>query len=66
MFVCRFEGVLLDEYIRKNPNITSGILLWGSYVSRDVKLSDYPVPVLTMAGDQDGLCPMTRIAKEFG
>ena len=53
-------------YARGKDNMAAGIILYGSYISQSAKLSDYPVPVLTMSGDQDGLCRMTRIAEDFG
>ena len=59
-------GVFLDMYARGKDNMAAGIILYGSYISKSAKLSDYPVPVLTMSGDQDGLCRMTRIAEDFG
>lgn len=59
-------GVFLDMYARTEDTLATGIILYGSYISESVKLSDYPVPVLTISGDQDGLCRLTRIAKDFG
>ncbi|XP_067933356.1 uncharacterized protein [Watersipora subatra] len=59
-------GVFLDDYIRSNPQSAAGVVLYGSYISKSVKLKDYPLPVLTASGDQDGLCRMTRIIKDYG
>lgn len=59
-------GVFLDMYARTEDTLATGIILYGSYISESVKLSDYPVPVLTISGDQDGLCRLTRVAKDFG
>ena len=61
-----FAGKLLDEYVRSKENLASGIILYGSHSSKSVKLKDYPVPVMTVSGDLDGLYRVTRIAQDFG
>jgi len=63
---CLHAGVFLDMFVRQNPLEVAGVVLYGSYISHSVKLRDYPVPVITMTGDQDGMCRMTRIIKDFG
>ncbi|XP_050408424.1 uncharacterized protein LOC126823559 [Patella vulgata] len=56
-------GVFVGNYGKSNP--VKGILLFGSYLTKGNKLSDYPVPVLTISGDLDGLTRVTRIADSF-
>ncbi|KAK6191736.1 hypothetical protein SNE40_003342 [Patella caerulea] len=56
-------GVFVGNYGKSNP--VKGILLFGSYLTKGNKLSDYPVPVLTISGDLDGLTRVTRIAESF-
>lgn len=61
-----FLGVFLDQYVRSHPQGIAGIILFGSYISKSAHLSSYPVPVLTIAGDQDGMCRITRLARDLG
>ena len=38
----------------------------GTNLDSDVRLKDFPVPVLTLAAQLDGLTRLTRIAEEYG
>nr|KAG5698630.1 hypothetical protein BaRGS_003144 [Batillaria attramentaria] len=58
-------GVFVGEYGQKHADQLKGILLFASYLTRDVRLSDYPLPVLTISGDLDGQTRITRIADTF-
>jgi len=45
----------------------AGLILLGSYTARDgsESLTEYGIPVLTLAGDLDGLTRITRIAEAY-
>ncbi|KAK7098990.1 uncharacterized protein [Littorina saxatilis] len=58
-------GVFVGEYGITNASELKGILLYASYLTRDVKLASYPLPVLTISGDLDGLTRLTRIVDSF-
>lgn len=60
-----FLGVFLDMFVRGNTKAATGIILFGSYINKGVKLAQYPVPVLTISGDTDGLCRLTRIGRDY-
>lgn len=50
---------------KSNASKYKGILLFASYLTRDMPLATYPLPVLTISGDLDGQTRITRIADEF-
>ncbi|XP_013408206.1 uncharacterized protein LOC106172138 [Lingula anatina] len=58
-------GTFLSAYANTNHKNISGILLYGSYLTRSYNMSAYPVPVLTLSGDMDGLNRITRIQETF-
>ncbi|KAI6653218.1 hypothetical protein LOD99_3743 [Oopsacas minuta] len=67
-------GYMLSEFVRKNSKDLSAIILMGSFLTRDVtRLSwpdgeyiiDYPVNVLTVGGELDGMCRVTRMAEAY-
>lgn len=43
----------------------SGVLLYAAYLTKGHKLNDYPVPVMTLSGDLDGLTRITRVMLTF-
>lgn len=43
----------------------SGVLLYAAYLTEGHKLKDYPVPVMTLSGDLDGLTRITRVMLTF-
>ena len=50
-------GIMLETYINDHPDLASGIILLGSYLPDlfgDVS-NQFPVPVLTVVGELDGL-----------
>ncbi|XP_021370099.1 uncharacterized protein LOC110461120 isoform X2 [Mizuhopecten yessoensis] len=58
-------GQLTANYVLNHHNGLSGALLFASYLTRNVEPTSYPVPVLTIAGDLDGLVRITRIQESF-
>ncbi|PVD34105.1 hypothetical protein C0Q70_05368 [Pomacea canaliculata] len=58
----------VQQHLRRWSQLGSkykGILLFASYLTRDMPLATYPLPVLTISGDLDGQTRITRIADEF-
>ena len=41
------------------------VILMGSFIPRGDRLQDFPVPVLTLAAELDGVARMSRMAEEF-
>lgn len=58
-------GVFVGMEGKSNASKYKGILLFASYLTRDMPLATYPLPVLTISGDLDGQTRITRIADEF-
>ncbi|ESO97511.1 hypothetical protein LOTGIDRAFT_152602 [Lottia gigantea] len=58
-------GVFVGNYGKSNSKLVKGIILFASYLTKGNKLADYPIPVLTVSGDLDGLTRLTRIADTF-
>lgn len=55
---------MVSMYGRKPHNL-SGVLLYAAYLTKGHALKDYPVPVMTLSGDLDGLTRITRILITF-
>ena len=50
-------GIILETYIRDHPKLSSGIILFGSYLADGFVGPDdnlFPVPALTVVGTLDG------------
>ncbi|XP_038059607.1 uncharacterized protein LOC119730686 [Patiria miniata] len=59
-------GTFVQDYVASNANQVSGLLLWGSYLTGTNRvLADYPVPVMHLSGDLDGLTRITRLADVY-
>ncbi|KAL3841759.1 hypothetical protein ACJMK2_019861 [Sinanodonta woodiana] len=58
-------GVFVGMYGMSHPTQLKGVLLYASYLTRKHKLHAYPVPVMTLSGDLDGLTRITRIVDTF-
>ncbi|XP_069106210.1 uncharacterized protein [Argopecten irradians] len=58
-------GQITANYVLNHHRGLSGALLFGSYLTRTVEPTSYPVPVLTIAGDLDGLTRLTRIQESY-
>ena len=56
----------LQEYLLDNPTKASGQILMGSFLQRRHRgSSPYPVHTLTVSGELDGVCRVTRVMEEF-
>ncbi|XP_061183326.1 uncharacterized protein LOC133191597 [Saccostrea echinata] len=58
-------GTMVAMHGKNHYKDLSGVLLYAAYLTKGNKLSDYPVPVLTLSGDLDGLTRITRIMDTF-
>lgn len=58
-------GIILQDYLASNPSIAAGQVLMGSFLSSKYRNVTYPVPTMTLGGELDGLCRVTRIMEEY-
>lgn len=67
-------GAMMPKYVQQNAPDADGMVLLGSFITRDFKTAhaadgrpqfDFPVPTLTIGGELDGLCRITRIAESL-
>ncbi len=49
----------------KNRKVASGQILLGSFLQRKNRSAAYAFPTLTMGGELDGVCRVTRIMEEY-
>lgn len=63
------SGSSLQDYLVKNVTLTqktSGLIMLGSFLKRSYRGSpSFPIPTLTIGGELDGVCRITRIMEEF-
>ena len=58
-------GVMVQDYVFANSNATSGQILMGSFIERKYRNKTYPVATLTVGGEIDGLCRVTRLMESY-
>ena len=58
-------GISLQDYLYKNPSMGFAQVLMGSFLMRKYRNQTYPVPTLTIGGELDGLCRVTRIMEAY-
>ncbi len=58
-------GAMLQSYLFAKPSNASGQILMGSYITRNHRNVTFPVPTITIGGELDGLCRVTRIMEEY-
>ncbi|XP_053384572.1 uncharacterized protein LOC123535953 [Mercenaria mercenaria] len=58
-------GLFVGMYGLSHASQLKGVMLFASYLTRSHRLRDYPLPVLTISGDLDGLTRITRIVDTF-
>ena len=54
-----------QDYLSRNPMAGFGQVLMGSFLLRKFRNETYPAPTLTVSGELDGLCRVTRIMEAF-
>ena len=57
-------GAYLQDYLLNSENNASGLILLGSFLSRENR-SKFPLPSLTIGGGRDGLVRVTRIMESY-
>ena len=58
-------GASLQRYLADNPSLSRAQVLLGSFLLREYRTSPYPVPTLTVGGEMDGVCRVTRIMESY-
>lgn len=58
-------GIILQDYLASDPSVATGQILMGSYLLSKHRSKTYPVPTMTLGGEMDGLCRVTRIMEEY-
>lgn len=59
-------GIILQDYLVGNPSGAVGQVLMGSFLQRKYRTNvTFEIPTLTIGGELDGLCHVTRIMEEF-
>ena len=58
-------GTILQDYLFSNREVGFAQVLMGSFLARMYRNETYPVPTLTIGGELDGLCRVTRIMESF-
>jgi dienelactone hydrolase len=68
-------GAMISDFVHDNlASTAAGVILHGSFLTRKYRTGStsqgrpqyvYPVPVLTVGGELDGLCRITRIAESL-
>ena len=58
-------GVILQDYLNNSPAGVKGQVLMGSFLQRKYRNTSFPVPTMTIGGELDGLCHVTRIMEEY-
>ena len=58
-------GIILQDYLASNPAIATAQVLMGSFLLSKYRNTTYRVPTMTLGGELDGLCRVTRIMEEF-
>lgn len=58
-------GAMLQDYVAANPDLATGQVLMGSFLLAKYRNVPYPVPTMTLGGELDGLCRVTRIMEEY-
>lgn len=58
-------GIMLQNYLNSNPTSGMAQILMGSFLLRSYREVAFPLPTLTIGGELDGLCRVTRIMEEY-
>ncbi|XP_064386786.1 uncharacterized protein LOC135335273 [Halichondria panicea] len=58
-------GIMLQDYLVSDPSGAMGQVLMGSFLQRKYRKQTFAIPTMTIGGELDGLCHVTRIMEEF-
>ncbi len=59
-------GIMLQDYLVSDPSGAMGQVLMGSFLQRKYRNNiTFAIPTMTIGGELDGLCHVTRIMEEF-
>ena len=67
-------GYMLSKFLKTNSQDAAAVILMSSFLTREhnrlswpggESIIEYPVPVLTIGGELDGMCRVTRMAEAF-
>jgi len=61
-------AALLQDYLAGNSTLSQGIhglILLGAFLKRSYRSSPIPFPILTIGGELDGVCRITRVMEEY-
>ncbi len=67
-------GAMVVDYVANSDSTSSGLILHGAFITRTYKTGKtaegrpqvlYPVPSITIGGELDGLCRLTRISESL-
>ncbi|KAK6192620.1 hypothetical protein SNE40_004062 [Patella caerulea] len=56
------SGALVAEFALSHPDLQSGVILLGSVLPMGQSVSTFPLPVLTISGELDGVTRITNVA----
>ena len=58
------SGAVLQDYLTKNQELASGLILMGGFLQRNKRDVPYPVHTLMISGELDGVCRISRMMEE--
>ena len=56
---------ILQDYLIKNKELASGLVLMGGFLQRNKRNVSYPIHTLMISGELDGVCRVTRMMEEY-
>lgn len=59
------SGPVLQDYLMKNQELASGLILMGGFLQRNKRDAPYPIHTLMISGELDGVCRVTRMMEEY-
>ena len=59
------SGPVLQDYLMKNQELASGLILMGGFLQRNKRDALYPIHTLMISGELDGVCRVTRMMEEY-
>jgi predicted esterase len=59
------SGAVLQDYLIKNQELASGLILMGGFLQRNKRDVPYPIHTLMISGELDGVCRVSRMMEEY-